>query len=171
MAKSNLTLPAKAIAADEIDRGVITLLPQPSIRVVNITTLEDVACYQTRLSAGCDICASKGTTIRVGEIFKMPTATRLLVENWEDPPNFVTYAQLHARSSLRKSGISFIGVGIIDLDYEGEIMVFLTNHNHLSVRINAGDRIGQLIFHQAFRPNGIPVSDSTRQGGLGSTGK
>ena len=144
--------------------------PTPSIRLVSCDKHEDVAMYQTSLSAGCDICTSTGFTLRSGEILKVSTNTRLLVSDWVDPPGFVTYAQLHPRSSLRKIGVSFMGVGIIDLDYTGEIIVYITNHNTNSVRINAGDRIGQIIFGLAVRPFGIPISDACRSGGAGSTG-
>jgi dUTP pyrophosphatase len=106
----------------------------------------------------------------MGEVQKIKTNVRLLVENWKDQEGFVTYAQLHPRSSLRAKGISMLGTGVVDLDYTGEIILLVTNHCEINVRINTGDRVGQLIFCQALRPNGIPISEAIRVGGLGSTG-
>jgi dUTP pyrophosphatase len=68
-------------------------------------------------------------------------------------------------------------VGVIDADYEGPCMVSAWNRNPggAAIRIQAGDRIAQLIFARIARPEFTMVSafsaGGTRQdGGFGSTG-
>ncbi len=67
------------------------------------------------------------------------------------------------------------GVGVIDPDYRGEIVVSLLNTSD-QVRIVArGQRIAQLVFQPIVRATIMPVetlSDTVRgQGGFGHTGK
>lgn len=67
------------------------------------------------------------------------------------------------------------GVGLIDPDYRGEILVFLLNTSPMSHRLRRGDRIAQLVFQPFIRPN-WRVVDSLGEtergaGGFGHTGK
>lgn len=49
-----------------------------------------------------------------------------------------------------RSGLSllptFVGEGVIDSDYRGNISVILTNFSALNVDVNIGDRIAQIMF-------------------------
>jgi dUTPase len=95
------------------------------------------------------------------------------------------YLQLMLRSGLGKKGLIVPnGVGIIDLDYQDEIMMIV--HNPVNdiqnfqggiaeiypstFYINKGDRVGQIMLleHKSFM-FGIE-SDAVRSGGFGSTG-
>jgi len=98
------------------------------------------------------------------------------------------YLQLMLRSSLGKAGLIMpSGVGVIDMDYAGEIMMPIHNpvtgtkgiinpENLIDVvgntehHIKKGDRIGQitLLEHKAYL-FGIDTEDR-RTGGFGSTG-
>jgi dUTP pyrophosphatase len=66
-------------------------------------------------------------------------------------------------------------VGLIDSDYQGELMVSCWNRGQTSFTINPGERIAQLVFVPVIRADFEMVSDfhaSTRgAGGFGSTGK
>lgn len=79
-----------------------------------------------------------------------------------------------------KSGCQLTnGVGIIDPDYRGELVVSVRCFSKSKIRIYHGDRIAQLIFVPYLRYNKIEVVDSldeilnTERGqkGLGSTGE
>ena len=75
------------------------------------------------------------------------------------------------------------GVGVIDADYEGPLMISAWNRNppHLAggdVAIAPGDRIAQLVFTRVVRPNFVIAEDAAPDGpsagrghgGFGSTG-
>lgn len=88
---------------------------------------------------------------------------------------------LAVRSSLSKHGIALAnGVGIIDCDYRGEVLVNLrnftdwTNEEAVPFVLNRGDRIAQLLIIPVLRPRVLEeatLSDTARgAGGFGSTG-
>ncbi len=66
------------------------------------------------------------------------------------------------------------GVGVIDPDYRGEIVVSLLNTSGEERRIKRGDRVAQLIFQPFFRPL-LEITDKLGEttrgaGGFGHTG-
>ncbi|HEY1794885.1 MAG TPA: dUTP diphosphatase [Stellaceae bacterium] len=69
-------------------------------------------------------------------------------------------------------------IGLIDADYEGQVMISAWNRNppeREAVEIQPGDRIAQLVFTRIARPGFVVVSafseSGARQaGGFGSTG-
>jgi len=69
-------------------------------------------------------------------------------------------------------------IGLIDADYEGQLLVSAWNRNppgSASIRVEPGDRIAQLVFTRIIRPEFSVVevfSDSgeRKSGGFGSTG-
>lgn len=86
--------------------------------------------------------------------------------------------QVRSRSGLAAKHAVFVtnGVGTIDADYRGEVMVILTNLGPSPFRINRGDRIAQLVPAKAWLDEFYVrevslLSDSARgSGGMGSTG-
>lgn len=66
------------------------------------------------------------------------------------------------------------GVGVIDPDYRGEIMVFLLNTSPQPYKVRRGDRVAQLIFQPYLRPEFTTVAklgETARgAGGFGHTG-
>ena len=65
--------------------------------------------------------------------------------------------------------------GVIDSDYRGEVRVILVNHGTDPVRIEAGDRIAQLLVQRVERvafTRTESLHESARgEGGFGSTGR
>ena len=55
-----------------------------------------------------------------------------------------TYARIAPRSGLAIRNFIGVGVGVVDLDYRGEIKVVLFNHFAEDFAVQAGDRIAQL---------------------------
>ena len=81
------------------------------------------------------------------------------------------------RSSLGIKGILPANVlGLIDSDYQGEMVVYLKNHSNEPYLVSNGDRIAQLVFLNVqdivFKPM-TKFSEITErgEGGFGSTGK
>lgn len=124
-------------------------------------------------SAGYDLCAAltEPLTLAPGEIAPVPTGLALAL------PDATTVALVFARSGLStRHGISLAnGVGVIDSDYRGELLVSLKNGSHVPYTVNPGDRIAQLL----FMPVALPVLTETPDlpktdratGGFGSTGR
>lgn len=84
---------------------------------------------------------------------------------------------VYSRSGLgAKKGLTVAqGVGIIDPDYRGEIMVWLLNTSKETRIIKRGERIAQLVFQPYIRPRIYEVeqlSETLRgSGGFGHTGR
>lgn len=80
------------------------------------------------------------------------------------------------RSGLGSRGLVLAnGTGIIDPDYHGEIIVKLRNVSDKPIRVNAFDRIAQILFVPVFFPAWEVVEEFTRTtergvAGFGSTG-
>ena len=100
---------------------------------------EDVV-QGTDKSAGYDIKTCE--TVLIPARSKQTVKTGLRVEF----PVGV-YGRLASRSGLAvKHGIE-VGAGVIDEDYEGELMVLLWNHSDCDFKVEKGDRICQFIPH------------------------
>jgi dUTP pyrophosphatase len=89
-------------------------------------------------------------------------------------------AILYGRSGLAsKNGVDVLG-GVIDGGYRGEWMVVLHNGGFDPIKINRGDRICQVVFHEKLNPDieavgdivtaGTLFDDGRGMGGIGSTG-
>ena len=85
--------------------------------------------------------------------------------------------RLHPRSglSLKKGLILANCEGIVDVDYQEEVFVLLTNASKMHATIRRGDRIaqGEVVCNEPFHIavcNTCPTKHSERAGGFGSTG-
>ena len=84
---------------------------------------------------------------------------------------------VYSRSGLgAKHGLTVAqGVGVIDPDYRGEIIVWLLNTSSKTIVLRQGDRMAQLVFLSYYQPVfGITheLGATTRgAGGFGHTGK
>lgn len=172
--KMNFCPPGKGEAQESIEEISVSPAYQPimewSVSLVNLDGTPSTCAYQTLNSAGIDlVVADKGdVTISPGRRVVIHTGVKLSVTGVPPP----MMAMLELRSSMRKNGLSALGVGIIDLDYQDEILLMVQNVDPVrSVKIASGDRVAQLIFLPIIRPNGIEVKQVERKGGVGSTGK
>ena len=125
--------------------------------------------YSTLKSAGADLKSTIDTWINPGERLLIPTGV-FGPDIFDDDKH---HGQVVPRSGLAvKHGITVLNApGIIDSDYTGEIKVILINHGNKAVRIYPGDRIAQLILVKHTININFDVSENTRTGGFGSTGK
>ena len=85
--------------------------------------------------------------------------------------------RLHPRSglSLKKGLILANCEGIVDVDYQEEVFILLTNISKMHQTIRKGDRIaqGEIVCNEPFHIavcNTRPEKHSERSGGFGSTG-
>jgi len=81
------------------------------------------------------------------------------------------FLQLMLRSSLSKHLIIANGVGVIDMDYDGEIMMRVHNPSDSSYHVAKGDKVAQitLLSHRSDLFN--IDTETKRTGGFGSTDK
>ena len=127
--------------------------------------------YETEGSAGMDIRAylKQPVIIEPGERKMIPTGLFMEFE-----PGYEV--QIRARSGLAaKHGIGLVnGVGTIDSDYRGEIIVALINLGQDAFAVENGDRIAQMVISPIVQAEIEPadeLSDTVRgTGGFGSTG-
>lgn len=128
--------------------------------------------YQTPDSAAADLhaCLDGPLTVQPGERVRVPTGIAI---EYEDK-NAV--AVICARSGLSaKHGIALAnGIGVIDPDYRGELLVSVVNLSAKPYTFTDGERIAQLMLLPIIRGEfelSDTLSDTERgSGGFGSTG-
>ncbi len=129
--------------------------------------------YATEGSAGLDLraCLDEAKTIEPGETTLIPTGMAIHIEDQG------LAAMLLPRSGLgHKHGIVLGNlVGLIDSDYQGQLMVSVWNRGNTAFTIEIGERIAQMVIVPVIQPEFKLVNDfdeSDRgEGGFGSTGK
>ena len=160
---------------------------------------------QTRFSAGFDVFANEDKVIAAGqtELIGLGIAIDLeqikgrfigayLSDNgadeYFDEHAFTEFKErhyfaLHIRSSLRAKGLTSLGTGVIDIDFNQEIKIVINNpitdpfawlgaDDQSEYAINKGDKIGQLILlpHAGHLMPSEYTLDNERVGGFGSSG-
>lgn len=129
--------------------------------------------YATPGSAGLDLraCIEHTQTIHPGETTMIPTGMAIYLKD----PGFA--AMILPRSGLgHKHGIVLGNlVGLIDSDYQGQLLVSCWNRGKESFILNPMERIAQLVIVPVIQANFSVVENfaaSERgEGGFGSTGK
>jgi dUTP pyrophosphatase len=128
----------------------------------------------TEGSVGFDLFSTVRVELGVGEKHLIDTGVQLHF------PSLECYAKIESRSGLAcKHGVSVVGSGVIDPDYQETVKVVLTNSGAVSYSIAHGERIAQLIFFPCHRVILRPkigilpfkTKEKKRCGGFGSTGK
>lgn len=129
--------------------------------------------YSTDGSAGMDLraCLDAPLALPPGATVMVPTGIAIYIED----PGYA--ALILPRSGLgHKHGIVLGNlVGLIDSDYQGELMISAWNRGGESFTITPGDRIAQLIIVPVHQTRLSIVSEfrssSRGTGGFGSSGK
>lgn len=125
-------------------------------------------------SAGIDLraCIDAPITIKAGETKLIGTGIAIYINN----PNFAGI--ILPRSGLgHKHGIVLGNlVGLIDADYQGELMVSLWNRSNEDFVLNPAERMAQYVITPIVRPEFVVVdefSDTSERGagGFGSSGR
>ncbi|KZY28261.1 MULTISPECIES: dUTP diphosphatase [unclassified Oleiphilus] len=129
--------------------------------------------YATQGSAGIDLraCLDKSIELAPGETVLLPTGLSIYIED----PNLA--AMILPRSGLgHKHGIVLGNlVGLIDSDYQGQLMVSCWNRGNSNFVIEVGERIAQLVLVPVVQAQFEVVEEFTEsargEGGFGSTGR
>lgn len=129
--------------------------------------------YSTQGSAGMDLraCLNESLQLEPGDTFLIPTGIAIYIED----PGYA--ALILPRSGLgHKHGIVLGNlVGLIDSDYQGELMISTWNRGKTTFTIEPGDRVAQLVLVPVQQTQFTIVDEFTSTergtGGFGSSGR
>lgn len=129
--------------------------------------------YATTGSAGLDLraCLKEPVTLNAGDSVLIPTGLAIHIDDAK------LAAVLLPRSGLgHKHGIVLGNlVGLIDSDYQGEVLISCWNRGDSAFTINVGDRIAQMVFvpivQVAFEQVEAFTESVRADGGFGHTGQ
>ncbi|MDO8249441.1 MAG: dUTP diphosphatase [Rhodoferax sp.] len=143
------------------------------VKIMDSRMAEQLPAYATSGSAGLDLraCLSEPLTLQPNAWQLVPTGIAIHLAD----PNFA--AIILPRSGLgHKHGIVLGNlVGLIDSDYQGQLMVSAWNRSDVAFTIEPMERIAQLVIVPVVQAQFNVVTEfpaSERgEGGYGSTGK
>ena len=147
------------------------------IKLEHYNTDIELPCFATDGSGAIDLRAmiEKDVTLLVGEDIVIPTGLKMNMDVHKYP--FRIAGIVMPRSGL---GFKFYTrlantVGLIDQDYQGEIMIKMRNEGTKPFEIKQYDRIAQMMFIPVLTPTFVEVSEFSAEtargeGGFGSTG-
>lgn len=143
------------------------------IKILNERMRDQLPHYATPGSAGLDLraCLDAPLTLEPGETKLVPTGLAIHVAD----PGYA--ALILPRSGLgHKHGIVLGNlVGLIDSDYQGELMISTWNRGHEPFTLNPLERLAQLVIVPVVQAqfNVVDDFDASERGagGFGSTGK
>ncbi|MFM7484422.1 MAG: dUTP diphosphatase [Burkholderiaceae bacterium] len=143
------------------------------VKILNQQLREQLPTYATPGSAGLDLraCIDAPLTLEPGSTHLSPTGLAIHIAD----PAYA--AMILPRSGLgHKHGIVLGNlVGLIDSDYQGELMVSTWNRGSASFILNPMERLAQLVIVPVLQVAFNVVDEFTEsergRGGFGSTGK
>ena len=144
-----------------------------ALKILDARMKDNLPSYGTPGSAGLDLraCIDAPITIQAGETVLIPTGLAIHIAD----PGYA--AMILPRSGMgHKHGIVLGNlVGLIDSDYQGQLMVSTWNRGQSAFTLNPMERLAQLIIVPVVQVGFEIVEefgDSERgEGGFGSTGK
>ena len=130
--------------------------------------------YATDGAAGMDLraCLDGPAEIRPGKVVRIPTGVALFVR---DPRYFILLAP-RSGLSVRRGVVLANTVGIVDSDYQDEIVIALLNRGKSKYIVQPGERVCQALFLPVARARLNFVEQfseitARHTGGFGSTGR
>lgn len=132
---------------------------------MQFTGIEPTRAHDT--DAGYDLASRIHAVIEPGQRRLIATGTSVAIPAGH-------FGSIRDRSSMAVKGIHVLG-GVIDAGYRDEIKVILVNLSDTAYRIDAGDRVAQMIVQPCAHPplvyvDHLPPADRGTDG-FGSTGK
>ena len=148
-------------------------MPSVALRILDERIRPHLPAYATPGSAGLDLraCIEAPLTVEPGQARLVPTGLAIHIED----PGLA--ALILPRSGLgHKHGIVLGNlVGLIDSDYQGQLMVSCWNRGAETFTLNPLDRLAQLVLVPVVRAAFHEVADFAQSaraaGGFGSTGR
>jgi len=143
------------------------------VKIIDERMRDQLPQYATQGSAGLDLraCLSEAIDVAPGQTTLIPTGIAIFIND----PNYC--AMILPRSGLgHKHGIVLGNlVGLIDSDYQGQLMVSTWNRGSTSFRLEPMERLAQLVIVPVLQIEWAIVdefaSSARGDGGFGSTGK
>ena len=143
------------------------------VKILDPRMKELLPAYATQGSAGLDLraCIDAPLVLEPGQTVLIPTGLAIHVAD----PGYA--AMILPRSGLgHKNGIVLGNlVGLIDSDYQGQLMVSTWNRGHTAFTLQPLDRLAQLVIVPVLQVGFNVVeefaSSERGAGGFGSTGK
>ena len=143
------------------------------VKILDPRMKDQMPAYATPGSAGLDLraCIDESITIEPGQTILVPTGLAIHVGD----PGYA--AMILPRSGMgHKNGIVLGNlVGLIDSDYQGQLMVSTWNRGQAPFTLNPMERLAQLIIVPVLQVgfNVVDDFDASERGagGFGSTGK
>ena len=143
------------------------------IKILDARMRDYLPAYATSGSAGLDLraCLEEAITLEPGQTTLVPTGLAIHIED----PGYA--ALILPRSGLgHKHGIVLGNlVGLIDSDYQGQLMISTWNRGATAFTLNPLERLAQLVIVPVVQATFNIVDDFAQSergaGGFGSTGK
>lgn len=143
------------------------------IKILDPRMKDQLPAYATAGSAGLDLraCIDAPLTLEPGQTVLIPTGLAIHL----DDPGYA--AMILPRSGMgHKNGIVLGNlVGLIDSDYQGQLMVSTWNRSQAAFTLQPMDRLAQLVVVPVLQVGFTVVqefeSSARGAGGFGSTGK
>ena len=143
------------------------------LKILDARMRDQLPAYATTGSAGLDLraCLDEPLTLKPGETALVPTGLAIHVAD----PGYA--ALILPRSGLgHKHGIVLGNlVGLIDSDYQGQLMISTWNRGETTFVLNPMERLAQLVIVPVVQAEFNIVDDFEQSqrgaGGFGSTGK
>lgn len=138
-----------------------------NVKIVRINGA-NVPKYMTVGAVGCDVYANitEAIVLKKGGSIVIPTGIKM-----EIPKGYE--CQVRPRSGLMFKEDIVGGLGTVDNDFRGEVMIKLFNFSDSDFIINPYDRVAQFVFNKVAIASFVEVenlSDTDRgEGGFGST--
>ena len=154
-------------------RSNTTAMKTIDIKILDPRMKDQLPQYATAGSAGLDLraCIDAPLTLEPGQTVLIPTGLAIHLAD----PGYA--AMILPRSGMgHKNGIVLGNlVGLIDSDYQGQLMVSTWNRGHSAFTLQPMDRLAQLVIVPVLQVgfNVVDEFDTTARGanGFGSTGK
>ena len=143
------------------------------IKILDARMRDYLPAYATTGSAGLDLraCLDEAITLEPGQTTLVPTGLAIHIED----PGYA--ALILPRSGLgHKHGVVLGNlVGLIDSDYQGQLMISTWNRGATAFTLNPLERLAQLVIVPVVQATFNIVDDFAQSergaGGFGSTGK
>jgi dUTP pyrophosphatase len=143
------------------------------LKILDARMRDQLPAYATTGSAGLDLraCLDEPLTLKPGETALVPTGLAVHIGD----PGYA--ALVLPRSGLgHKHGIVLGNlVGLIDSDYQGQLMISTWNRGETTFVLNPMERLAQLVIVPVIQAEFNIVDDFAKSergaGGFGSTGK
>ena len=144
------------------------------VKILDERLREQMPAYATPGSAGLDLraCIEAPITIEPGSTHLIPTGLAIHIAD----PGYA--AMILPRSGMgHKHGIVLGNlVGLIDSDYQGQLMVSAWNRSDVAFTLEPMERLAQLVIVPVVQAqfnvvNEFPAATERGEGGYGSTGK